>query len=271
MDVTSDKAVDPKTGIITRNKHGLTGVKDREWLEKHGCNFTYVDNVELYRRQLWRGVLRQGHKYPHYQKPSKQRFNEKLMKYAARAGFAYIDYFSADVLQEKDLLIGWAGKKLKDQMREKGRVHFGRKYRPVRRTVLKSVIHHMSLANRLTHFKFIPAEPLEPWTVHDLNQIIDCQNGNKGQLQFIDSKMNTIRTIAYVRDESLDESAIIPLWSNISVPRSRPDAQGRVRPLFRRPGFPRRAREIISESTIESMPPAPPTYLTSTPEKKDEQ
>ncbi|MNI50713.1 hypothetical protein D3C73_1053960 [compost metagenome] len=91
-------------------------------------------------------------------------------------------------------------------------------------------------------------------------------------MQFIDSQMNTIRTIPYVQDKALDESAVLPLWLSISVPRSRPDSQGEVRPLFRRPGFGRQRRNetgVISESTVETLGTPSPTYITPSLDKQE--
>lgn len=198
---------------------------------------TYAQNVELYRHQLWLNVLRQCSQYPHSSRPSRERFNAKLMKYAKGAGKNYMDLFNSSNEKDQDIPVGWAGKKRKQMIREQGHFNLGRKAPRVKRTVVKGNIAQLSLGNRLSMFKYIPVEPLEPWTVEDLHQIIDCRNGKRGCLHFIDSGMNTIRTIEYIRDQTLDESEVIALWSSISIPRTRPGSEGEVRPLFRRPHF----------------------------------
>lgn len=239
MDVTSDKSVDPKTGIVLRDKNGPSGIVDLAWKRAQAPN--YQHNLELYRRQLWRGNLRQELPYPTRQKLSKALFNQKLMKYAQRAGYNYNTIFDNAPLHPHDLLIGWAGKKLKNQMREKGRIHIGRKRRPVHRTVLKSIIHYMSLAHRFTIFQCVPAVELEPVTIQDLKQIIDCRNGNTGSLQFLDSNLNVVHKIQYVRDKTVPEAEIINRWANLTIPRTRPGNEGDIRPLFRNPAIRNRA------------------------------
>lgn len=261
-------------GTVLRDKYGLSGISIKE-----PRNMSYLEQVELYRRQLWRGVLRQDIEYGHRQKNSKAAFQQKLMKYARRAGHNYLTAFEdRSVLKDQDLLIGWAGKKLKAKMRELNRVHIGRKRAKIARNVYKNDLFYFQLRDTILQRKMVPVGEMIPedLLIEELVQIIVCRNGKKGSMQFLDAK-GKCRTIQWQEMESATEADVLLAWAPLRVVRTwKESTQLLPRPLFRGPRLRPRDPDfsIISESTIDSSEPQfSPTYLTppAASEKADEQ
>jgi hypothetical protein len=261
-------------GVVLRNKHGLSGYSIKE-----PRNMNYMERIELTRRQLWRGVLRQEVAYGFRQKRSKAEFQNKLMKYARRAGFNPLTAFDHNALKESDLLIGWAGKKLKTKMREKGTIHLGRKAKKVSRRVFKNTMLYFTLRDTILNRKLMPVGELlaEEMTIHELVQITFCRNGKKGNMQLLDAE-GKYRTIHWQEVESATQADILTAWAPLQVVKTWSDStQTEPRPLFRGPRLRPRDPDLgamISESTIDSSPSQfSPTYLTPpvASEKADEQ
>lgn len=237
MDVTSDKAVDPKTGIVQKPHKP-----------------TYTERVELYRRQLWRGTLRQNVGYPHRGNSTKAAFNDKLMKYAARAGMNYMGVFNSEVLKDQDFLIGWAGKKLKAKMREKNRIHLGKKAPKISRRVYKNTMLYLSLQGHVIDRKFIPTTELlaSDFPITELVQITNCRNGKKGSLQLLDAE-GKYRTIHYQESPNATQADVLLAWAPVTIVKTWPNSSNTTpRPLFRGPRLHPRdpAMQVISESTL---------------------
>ena len=237
---------------------------------------SYLDNVELYRRQLWRGILRQDIKYPTRLTPSKARMQAKLMKFAKRAGMNYLNLFHDwEKLTDKDFLIGWADKKLKAKMREKNRIHLGRKAPKVRRKVYKNSLLHLALRDIILSKRMMPVDEMiaEELLIEELVQITYCRNGKKGHLSILDAN-DKYRTIQWQEVPTATEADVLLAWAPLQVIKTHSEsAQTTPRPLFRGPRLrPRSMSEgFISESTIESSPSQfSPTYTTpETPAPKE--
>lgn len=273
MDVHSNLSISAK-GDVLRNKHGLSGYNI-----KAPRTMNYMDRVELTRRQLWRGVLRQELDYGFRQKKSKALFQAKLMKFAKRAGYNHMTAFNdRGTLREQDLCIGWAGKKLKNKMREKNTIHLGRKGKKVSRRVFKNTMLYFTLRDTILNRKLMPVGELlaEEMTIHELVQITFCRNGKKGNMQLLDAE-GKYRTIQWQEVESATQADILTAWAPLQVVKTWSDStQTEPRPLFRGPRLYPRDPDfpIISESTIDSSEPQfSPTYLTPpvASEKADEQ
>lgn len=269
MDFLSNRSVSAD-GIVLRDKYGPSGISIKE-----PRKMKYVELVELYRRQLWRGVLRQDIEYGHRQKNSKAALQQKLMKYARRAGHNYLTAFEdRSVLKDQDLLIGWAGKKLKAKMRELNRVHIGRKRRKVSRKVFKNMMLYLSLRDVILDRKMMPTSELlaADMTMHELVQITLCRNGAKGNLQFVDAE-GKCRTVYWQEMESASPADILTAWAPVQVVKTWTEStQTEPRPLFRAPRLWARDPDmaIISESTIDSSEPQfSPTYTTPPVEKAE--
>lgn len=282
MDFLSNQSVDTN-GIVLRDKYGPSGI-----FIKEPRNMSYLECVELYRRQLWRGVLRQDIEYGHRQKRSKAEFQQKLMKYARRAGHNYLTAFEdRSVLKDQDLLIGWAGKKLKAKMRELNRVHIGRKRQKIARKVFKNDLFYFTLRDTILARKMMPVGEMiaEDLLIHELVQIILCRNGKKGSMQLLDGE-GKWRTVQWQEMESATEADVLLAWAPLQVVKTwKESTQTSPRPLFRGPRLRSKTPPffcgsnippeepgmgIISESTIESSPSQfSPTYLTPPVEKSE--
>lgn len=237
---------------------------------------TYLNNVELYRRQLWRGTLRQDVGYPFgHQRSSKLALQGKLMKYAKRAGMNYNDVFhNRERLNDHDFLIGWAGKKLKAKMREKNCIHLGRKRKKITRKVFKNTMLYFSLRDMILNQHLMPVGEMLPefLTIHELVQINYLRNGKKGSLQLLDAE-GKWRTVHFEENKAATQADILLAWAPLQVVKTWSDStQTEPRPLFRGPRLRPRDPDIgiISESTIESSPSQfSPIYLTPPVEKAE--
>jgi hypothetical protein len=256
-------------GVVLRNKHGLSGYSIKE-----PRKMSYLNNVELYRRQLWRGILRQDTKYPSNLCATKSNFQAKLMKYAKRAGKDYMAMFDRENVTEQDLLIGWAGKKLKAKMREKNRIHLGSKPRKIRRKVFKNMLLYMGLRDTILNHQLMPVGEMLPelLTINELVQINYLRNGKKGSLQLLDGE-GKWRTVHFEENKAATQADILLAWSPLKVVKTwRDSSQTEPRPLFRGPRVHPRSPDvgIISESTIETSPSQfSPTYTTLPVEKAE--
>lgn len=198
---------------------------------------TYQNNVELYRRQLLRGAMREGVGYPFRRTPTKAAFNDKLMKYARRAGKNYMGVFNSTTLVDQDLLIGWAGKKLKAKMREKNRIHLGKKAPKIKRVVYKNTMLYLGLRDTLLHKRIMPVGELitADVTIHELVQITICRNGKKGSMQLLDAE-GKYRTIQWQEMPTASEADVLLAWSPLQVVKTWSDStQTEPRALFRAP------------------------------------
>jgi hypothetical protein len=220
-------------------------------------------------------VLRQDIEYGHRQKRSKAEFQQKLMKYARRAGHNYLTAFEdRSVLKDQDLLIGWAGKKLKAKMRELNRVHIGRKRRKISRKIYKNTMVYFNLRDIVLDRKMMPVGEMIPedLLIHELVQITLCRNGKKGSMQFLDAE-GKYRTVQWQEMESATQADVLLAWAPLRVVKTwKESTQTEPRPLFRGPRLRPRDPEfpIISESTIESSPSQfSPTYTTLPVEKAE--
>jgi hypothetical protein len=271
-------------GVVLRNKHGLSGFSIKE-----PRTMNYLELVELYRRQLWRGTLRQGIEYGHRQKRSKAEFQQKLMKYARRAGHNYLSAFEdRSVLKDQDLLIGWAGKKLKAKMRELNRVHIGRKRQKVARKVFKGDMFYFTLRDTVLTRKMMPVTDLvaDDFMIGELAEIILCRNGKQGTMKLLDAE-GVWRNVQWQEQPSVSDADVLLAWAPLTVVRTWSGSTNILpRPLFRGPRLRSktppffcgsnippeedRGLGIISESTIESSPSQfSPTYTTPPVEKSE--
>jgi hypothetical protein len=254
---------------------------------KEPRNMNYQERVELYRRQLWRGTLRQGVGYPCNFKSSKAQLNDKLMRYARRAGMNYMGAFNSEILTDKDFLIGWAGKKLKAKMREKNRIHLGRKAPKISRRVYKNTLLYIGVQDMVLNRKLMPVTDLtaNDFAIGELVQITMCRNGKQGIMKLLDAD-GVWRNVHWQEQPSVTEADVLLAWAPLTVVRTWAGSSQIVpRPLFRGP----RLREktppffcgsnippeepgmgIISESVIESSPSQfSPTYTTPPVEKSE--
>ncbi|MNU77057.1 hypothetical protein D3C71_666240 [compost metagenome] len=236
-------------GVVLRNKHGLSGFSIKE-----PRNMSYLECVELYRRQLWRGVLRQDIEYGHRQKRSKAEFQQKLMKYARRAGHNYLTAFEdRSVLKDQDLLIGWAGKKLKAKMRELNRVHIGRKRQKIARKIFKNDLFYFTLRDTILDRKMVPVCEMIPedLLIHELVQIILCRNGKKGTMQLLDAE-GKWRTIQWQEMESATQADVLLAWAPLQVIKTwKESTQTNPRPLFRGPRLRERTTPFFCGTNIQ--------------------
>lgn len=269
MGFLSNRAIDAN-GVVLRDKYGPSGI-----IIKEPRKMTYLNNVELYRRQLWRGILRQDTKYPSNLCASKSRLQAKLMKYAKRAGKNYNDvFFNSEQLHDQDFLIGWAGKKLKAKMREKNRIHLGNKPRKIRRRVFRNTMLYFGLRDTILNHKLMPVGEMLPelLTIHELMEITYLRNGKKGSLKLLDAE-GKWRTVNFEENKEATDSDILLAWAPLRVVKTWTEStQTEPRPLFRGPRLRQRDPDfpIISESTIESSPSQfSPTYTTLPVEKAE--
>lgn len=262
MGFLSNRAIDAN-GIVLRDKYGPSGISIKE-----PRKMTYLNSVELYRRQLWRGILRQDIKYPTRLTRTKSDLQAKLMKYAKRAGMNYMDVFhDREKLLDQDFLIGWAGKKLKNKMRELNQIHLGKKVPKVRRKVYKNTVLYINLRDIILSKRMMPVGEMiaEDLLIEELVQITYCRNGKKGHLSLLDAK-GKYRTVHWQETPEATEADVLLAWAPLQVIRTWSEStQTSPRPLFRGPRLRPRDPDmpIISESTIESSPSQfSPTYMS---------
>ncbi|MNB60996.1 hypothetical protein D3C87_967030 [compost metagenome] len=216
----------------------------------------YQERVELYRRQLWRGTLRQGVGYPCNFKSSKAKLNDKLMKYARRAGQNYMGAFNTEILQEHDFLIGWAGKKLKAKMREKNRIHLGKKAPKISRRVYKNVMLYLTVRDMVLQRKLMPVTDLlaNDFMIGELKEITMCRNGKQGTMKLLDAD-GTWRNIQWQEQPSVTEADVLLAWAPLTVVRTWTGSSNIVpKPLIRGPRLRPRDPDMtpISEGTVDS-------------------
>lgn len=225
-DFTTTRSVG-KDGIVLRDKHGPSGIIGRK-------EPTYLDQVELYRVQLWRGILRQGDGYPNNLTRTKLAFQAKLMKYAKLAGKNYLDAFDyRRTLEDKDFLIGWAGKKLKDKMRKHNCIHLGKKEPKVRRKVYSNHMLYLALRDVIITKNMLPVEalPADGMLIEGLVSVTYCRNGKKGHLSLLDESGKS-HVIHWQESGKGTAQEILAAWNPLQIVKSK---GGTPQPLFRPP------------------------------------
>lgn len=255
MDFHSNFSVNAD-GVVLRNKYGPSGYSMKE-----PRVMTYQERVELYRRQLWRGTLRQGIGYPSRFRSSKAKFNDKLMKYARRAGQNYMGAFNTEILKDQDFLIGWAGKKLKAKMREKNRIHLGQKAKKVSRRVYKNTMLYLAVRDMVLQRKLMPVTDLvaNDFMIGELKEITMCRNGKQGIMKLLDAD-GVWRNIHWQEQPSVTEADVMLAWAPLTVVRTWSGSSNIIpKPLIRGPRFREKTPPFFcgsnippTESTVES-------------------
>jgi len=196
---------------------------------------SYAKNIELTRVQLHRSISRDHARYGVIHRPSKEAMAIKLIRYCTRVNGNLIFAGLRD-FNETDLNIGWAGKKRKQQMRERQSVFLGRKHPKVSRVGYSRDNQLLTLKKKMIMLKAMPVEPVSGLSVPSFQEAILIRNHNRGELHILDFE-RTVKVIPWVSDENATEEAFFEAWGTIEY-EPIPFVGSGVRPLkplFRTP------------------------------------
>jgi hypothetical protein len=197
---------------------------------------TYGENVERYRLQAWRNMQRQSDNYPHRGTPARMNHLYKLMDYAKRAGINHLEAFDGKLI-EADLNIGYAGKRLKDTWRDKGRIQQGKRIRKIHRSIGRDTVHYMSFGRRVLSNGLMPTIPIDEILLVDIDQIVFIRNHKVGEVR-VRAADGTEHVYPWTMVEGKTEEEVAEAWQPLKIMHTRMNGtEGRVKPLFELPRF----------------------------------
>jgi hypothetical protein len=191
---------------------------------------TYVENVERYRRHLWKLTLSQNHEYPHRSTNAKAEFQDKLMSYARRAGFNYNSVFGQQS-EELTILPGYAGKRLKARMVKEKNVLYWKRLPIIGRRVLRDNIAYLGLRDKIVFHRRVPATPIELIELAGVEEVVFVRNRNSGEIRVRDTAGNE-HVYPWVTDKNMTVDQVLDAWGPLAIIGS-----SSTKPLFPKRSF----------------------------------
>lgn len=176
---------------------------------------SYVENIERYRRHLWKLAMRQSHAYPHRSTNVKAVFQDKLMTYARRAGFNYNSVFDQQP-KELTILPGYAGKRLKALMVKEKNVLYWKRLPIIGRRVLRNTIAFMGLRDKIAFNRWVPSTPIEPIELDGVEEIVFVRNRTCGEIRVRDTS-GVEHVYPWVTDKSMAEDQALEAWGPLTT------------------------------------------------------
>lgn len=176
---------------------------------------SYVENIERYRRHLWKLAMRQSHAYPHRGTNTKAEFLDKLMAYARRAGFNYNSAFDQQP-KELTILPGYAGKRLKALMVKEKNVLYWKRLPIIGRRVLRNTIAFMGLRDKIAFHRWVPSTAVEVNELDGVEEIVFIRNRTCGEIRVRDTAGGE-HVYPWVTDKNMSEDQALEAWGPLTI------------------------------------------------------
>lgn len=194
---------------------------------------SYKDNVIRTHLEMAWSRNRQGDygRWWENGKPSKRALQDKLLRYSRLAGKNLHDYFDGNFDMVKlGVGFGWASKRTKAKLIERGQPDVGRKPRKVDRRIKNIVMLLMWLPNAVQRLKIVPTLPEGGFNASDAHTVIYLTNHKKGMLKFLDVDGSPLIDIPFVQDKTKTEDELVAAWDGLK----RTAYKGNIVPFVRK-------------------------------------